>query len=68
MTCLADNERMQAVARKHDAGLRLQNGEVTGDIVPVRSSYFSFLEDVVEDRAAFVHSFLDLQTRLAQSA
>lgn len=68
MNCLAENERMQAVAKKHDAGLRIVQGEVTGEIIPQRLGYFSILEEAFEDRAAIVFGLLDMQTRFARSA
>ncbi|MEQ1578011.1 MAG: GNAT family N-acetyltransferase [Hyphomicrobium sp.] len=68
LNCLAENERMQAVAKKHDAGLRIEQGEVTGEIIPEASGYFSFLEEAYEVRAALVFGFLDMQTRLQRSS
>ena len=67
LNCIAENERMQAVAKKHDAGLRVVHGEVTGEIIPESPGYFSILEEAFEDRAALVYGFLDMQTRLARS-
>jgi RimJ/RimL family protein N-acetyltransferase len=67
MNCLADNERMQAVAKKHDAGLRIEMGEVTGEIIPSGLDYFSMLEEAADDRAAFVFGFLEMQSRLRQA-
>jgi GNAT superfamily N-acetyltransferase len=64
LTCLAENERMQAVARKHEAGLKIEMGEVTGEITPHASNYFSILEEAVDDRVSLVFGFLDMQTRL----
>ena len=68
LNCLAENERMQAVAKKHDAGLRVEQGEITGEIIPDGSGYFSILEEAYDDRAALFFGFLDLQARLARSA
>ena len=34
MSCLAENSKMQAIARKHEADLRFEYGEVIGEIVP----------------------------------
>ncbi len=65
LTCLAENERMQAVAKKHEAGLKIELGEVTGQIIPNGSDYFSILEEAVDDRVSLVFGFLDMQTRLS---
>ena len=67
LNCMAENERMQAVAKKHDAGLRVAQGEVTGEIIPESAGYFSILEEAFEDRAALVYGFLDMQSRLTKS-
>ncbi len=34
MSCMAENAKMQAIARKHEADLRFEYGEVVGEIVP----------------------------------
>ena len=34
MSCLAENARMQAIARHHEASLRFDYGEVVGEILP----------------------------------
>lgn len=68
LNCLAENERMQAVAKKHDAGLRVEQGEVTGEIIPDGLGYFSIFEEAFEDRAALILGLLDMQTRFARSA
>jgi GNAT superfamily N-acetyltransferase len=68
MNCLLENERMQAVAKKHEAGLKVEMGEVTGEIMPATSNVMSHFEEAMEDRAALVLSFLDLQKRLVTAS
>jgi GNAT superfamily N-acetyltransferase len=68
MICLADNARMQAIARKHEADLKFEVGEVVGEIVPEGPSYFSLLGEAVEDRVAYMLAVLDLQSRLSKAA
>lgn len=68
MTCLAENERMQAIARKHEADLRFEYGEVVGEIVPDNASYFSWLAEAMEDRVGTMLAVLDLQRRLLDAA
>src|SRR6476646_6191013 len=63
MSCLAENGKMQAIARKHEADLRFEYGEVIGDIVPQEANYFSLLAEAVEDRVGYMMAVLDVQTR-----
>src|SRR5688572_19052367 len=48
MSRLASNAKMQAIARKHDADLRFELGEVVGEIVPQEPNYFSLLAEAVD--------------------
>lgn len=68
MCCLAENARMQAIARKYEAELRFEYGEVVGEIVPRTPNYFSVLAEAVEDRVGFMMAVLDLQHRLLRAA
>src|SRR5262245_14379807 len=68
MSCLAENARMQAIARKHDALLRFEYGDVVGEIEPVHADYFSLAAEVAEDRMGFIIAVLDLQARLVRAA
>jgi RimJ/RimL family protein N-acetyltransferase len=68
MSCLAENNKMQTIARKHDADLRFEYGEVVGEIVPLESNYFSILQEAVEDRVGYMMAVLDLQTRAVKAA
>ena len=68
MCCLGENVRMQAIARKFDAELRFEYGEVVGEIVPQIPNYFSVLEEAVEDRVGFMMAVLNLQHRLLWAA
>jgi len=68
MSCLASNAKMQAIARKHDADLRFELGEVVGEIVPQEANYFSLLAEAVEDRVSFMMAVLDLQRRVVKAA
>lgn len=63
LSCLAENGRMQAIARKHDADLKFEYGEVIGDIVPQEANYFSLLAEAVEDRVGYMMAVLDLQKK-----
>ena len=68
MSCLADNARMQKIARKHEAELRFEYGEVVGEIVPTTPDYFSILSEAMEDRAGYLMAVLDVQARAARAA
>ena len=68
MSCLAENGKMQAVARKHHADLRFEYGEVVGEIVPDGPNYFSILAEAMDDRVGYMLAVFDLQTRIAHAA
>ena len=68
MSCLAENRRMQAIARKHGADLAFEEGEVVGEILPSGSNYFSMLAEAVDDRVGYMLAVLDLQGRLSRAA
>jgi RimJ/RimL family protein N-acetyltransferase len=68
MSCLAENSKMQAIARKHEADLKFEYGEVIGEILPESSNYFSMLTEAVEDRVGYMMAVFDLQKRLARAA
>jgi RimJ/RimL family protein N-acetyltransferase len=68
MSCLAENARMQAIARRHDALLRFEYGDVVGEILPAHPAYFSLATEAAEDRLAFIIAVLDLQARLVRAA
>jgi len=68
MSCLADNAKMQAIARKHAALLRYEAGDVVGEILPAQPSYLSLVEEAAEDRMGFIIAVLDLQARLVRAA
>ncbi|MBO0764617.1 MAG: GNAT family N-acetyltransferase [Hyphomicrobiaceae bacterium] len=68
MSCLAENARMQAIARKHDALLRFEYGDVVGEILPAQPDYFSLATEAAEDRLGFIIAVLDLQARLMRAA
>jgi GNAT superfamily N-acetyltransferase len=68
MSCLAENTKMQSIARKYDAELRFEYGEVIGEILPDTPNYLSILAEAVEDRVGFMLALLELQNRLVQAA
>jgi RimJ/RimL family protein N-acetyltransferase len=68
MSCLAENAKMQAIARKHAAVLRFEAGDVVGEILPERADYYSLATESAADRMGFIIAVLDLQTRLVRAA
>jgi RimJ/RimL family protein N-acetyltransferase len=68
LSCLAENGRMQAIARKHEADLKFEYGEVIGDIIPQEANYFSLLAEAVEDRVGYMMAVLDVQKKALAAA
>ncbi|MGE0765393.1 MAG: GNAT family N-acetyltransferase [Hyphomicrobiaceae bacterium] len=68
LSCLAENARMRTIARKHDADLRFEYGEVIGEIIPETADYFSLVAEAVEDRVGYMMTVLDLSARLVKAA
>ena len=68
MSCLAENAKMQAIARRHEADLRFEYGEVIGEIVPDGPDYFSMIAEAVEDRVGFLMAVFDLRNRMVEAA
>src|SRR5215468_507865 len=68
MSCLAENSKMQAIARKHEADLRFEYGEVIGEIMPDTPNYFSIMVEAAEDRVGFMIAVLELQSRMVRAA
>jgi len=68
MSCLAENAKMQSIARKHEAELRFEYGEVIGEIIPEGPDYFSLLAEAADDRVGYMMAVLDLSSRLVKAA
>lgn len=68
VSCLAENSKMQAIARHFEAELRFEYGEVVGEIVPEGPNYFSLLAEAVEDRFGYMMAVLDLHNRVVKAA
>lgn len=68
MSCLAENAKMQAIAKKYDAELKFEYGEVIGEILPDQPNYFSILAEAVDDRVGYMMAVLDLQKRFVRAA
>ena len=68
MSCLPENSKMQTIARKHDAVLRFEYGEVVGEIIPDGANYFSLMAEAVEDRVGFMMAVFDLSAKAKNAA
>ena len=68
MHCLADNERMQQLARKFEADLKFDFGSVIGEVGPPRSTPLSLMREVVVDAHSVATAILDAQSRLIDPA
>lgn len=68
MSCLAENGKMQAIARKYDALLHFEHGDVVGEIVPQGPDYFSVVAEDFEDRMSLTLAVLDLQNWSVKAA
>jgi GNAT superfamily N-acetyltransferase len=68
VSCLAENGKMRAIARKYEAELRFEYGEVIGEIVPEGPNYFSLLAEAVDDRFGYMMAVLDLHRRVVKAA
>jgi len=64
MTCLANNQRMQQLARKFDAELTFDFGSVVGEVEAAFPTPLSMLRELVADGHGFATAVLDAQSRL----
>jgi GNAT superfamily N-acetyltransferase len=63
MTCLANNRRMQLLARKFDADLSFDFGSVIGEVEAAFPTPLSVWREAVADGHGFATAVLDAQTR-----
>ena len=64
MQCLAENQRMQQLARKFEAELSFDFGSVVGEVDPPRSTPLSLLREVMTDGHDIANAIFDEQSRL----
>jgi GNAT superfamily N-acetyltransferase len=64
MHCLADNQRMQQLARKFEADLKFDFGSVVGEVDPPRYTPMSLLREAVVDAHGVANAILDVQSRI----
>ena len=67
MACLAENRRMQQLARKFDAELSFDFGSVVGEVESSRPTPLSMMREVMADSHGFATAMLDLQSRILRA-
>lgn len=68
MHCLANNQRMQQLARKFEADLKFDFGSVVGEVDAARSTPLSLMREALADAHGVTASILDAQSRLLRPA
>jgi RimJ/RimL family protein N-acetyltransferase len=68
MNCLAENRRMQAIAKKYEASLRVRADEVFGEVVNPGATPLSLAREFMADGYGMTSTILDLQSRLFRTA
>jgi GNAT superfamily N-acetyltransferase len=68
MHCLADNRRMQQLARKFEADLSFDFGSVVGEVDAARSTPLSLWREWMADGQSIANAMLDLQERFLRAA
>jgi GNAT superfamily N-acetyltransferase len=66
MLCLADNRRVQQLARKFDAELAFQSGSVVADVTAPAPTPMSMMRELVADGADLATAILDVTSLLAK--
>jgi len=64
MACLADNRRMQQLARKFDAELSFDFGGVVGELETPRPTPLSLMREMMDDSQSIASALLDAQSRM----
>jgi GNAT superfamily N-acetyltransferase len=67
MACLAENRRMQQLARKFDAELSFDFSNVVGEVESSRPTALSLMREMMADSHGFATAMLDLQTRMLRA-
>lgn len=68
MNCLAENKRMQQLARKFDAEFSFDFGSVVGEVDPPRSTLLSLMREAIADSYGVASAIFEAQSRLLRPA
>jgi len=66
MLCLAENRRMQQLARKFDAELSFQSGNIVGEMKAPRPTPMSMMREIADDSIDLAAAILDVPAQLAK--
>jgi GNAT superfamily N-acetyltransferase len=64
ITCLPENQRMQALARKFDAELRIDDDSVVGEVEAAYPTPLSLMREMISDGTGLATAMLDAQQRM----
>jgi GNAT superfamily N-acetyltransferase len=67
MACLAENRRMQQLARKFDAELSFDFDSVVGEVESSRATPLSVMRELMADGHGFATAMLDLHSRMLRA-
>jgi GNAT superfamily N-acetyltransferase len=67
MACLAENHRMQQLARKFDAELSFDFGSVVGEVESSRPTPLSLMRELMSDSHGIATAMLELQSRMLRA-
>jgi len=68
MACLAENHRMQQLARKFDAELSFDFGSVVGEVESSRPTPLSLMRELMSDGHGIATAMLELQSRMLRAS
>jgi GNAT superfamily N-acetyltransferase len=68
MDCLAENQRMQQLARKFEAEFSFDFGSVTGEVDPPRSTPLSLMREALAESYSIASAIFEVQSRLIKPA
>lgn len=68
MNCLLENRKMQRVAKKFEAALHFDHGDVIGRVTPATPTYISLWNEAIEDGNGFMMAVLDLPRQFMRAA
>lgn len=67
LACLADNQRMQQLARKYDADLSFDFAGVVGEVAAPRPTPLSLMREILADGHGFATAIFDVQARMLRA-
>lgn len=68
MNCLSENRKMQRIAKKYEAELHFDHGEVVGQVKTPGPTPVSLWSEAVDDSSGFVMAVLEFPLRLVPAA